>query len=449
MSSSSRILDMKSGTVKKESHQSAMRLCVGSRRGFICRLRLGNVQSDAMSPSHLHRVRQRNSLGPSHDGNQYAVVHCTGYTKNWPTSNSSMDGVNINDADNGYCCLVAIGRLQVISTPNASDLNNANSQIEFVSRHNMDGKFTFVDQRVTNVLGYKPQELLGRSCFDYFHPDDVTHMRENFDQVVNLRGQVVSVLFRFRTKDNDWAQLKTQSYAFLNPYTNDVEYIICTNSLANRSGINTQAGVLSERQQLTNTPGVSDGSAMLAAHQHSVNNSGFIQPQSQTLESSSSNQQMNTYQLPTQQTSADSYSAYQSNSTTESQHQHISSYNSGINMKTSQVGSGGSPSDQQVASDWSNTRAAQQAGYSQPSNYNQISPTYTQLGSTDSSSRTLWNQWSASNAGAEQLDSNLHSMHQQAQGSYTTDPMQRATQQADQAQYDSIQTLDYYNHRVE
>ncbi|KAL1428265.1 hypothetical protein MTO96_002662 [Rhipicephalus appendiculatus] len=191
-SSSGRILDLKTGTVKKEGHQSSMRLCMGSRRGFICRMKLGNVQPDVQG---LQRLRQRNALGPSPDGAAYAVVHCTGYIKNWPPS-----GVQVEP--------------------------------EFISRHSVDGKFTFVDPRVTAVLGYQPQELLGKPCFDFFHPEDQGHMKENFEQVLKMKGQVMSVMYRLRAKNREWIWLRTSSFAFLNPYTNDVEYVVCTNTSA-------------------------------------------------------------------------------------------------------------------------------------------------------------------------------------------------------------------------
>lgn len=229
---SGRILDLKTGTVKKEGHQSSMRLCMGSRRGFICRMKIGNVSPENMAVGHLNRLKQRNSLGPSRDGQNYAVVHCTGYIKNWPPTGVQLDRQNEDDLHSSHCCLVAIGRLQVTSTANSADLNGSNNQSEFISRHSMDGKFSFVDQRVMNILGYVPTDLLGKSCYDFFHPEDQNHMKENFDQVLKQKGQMFSVMYRFRAKNREWIWLRTQAYAFLNPYNDEVEYIVCTNSSA-------------------------------------------------------------------------------------------------------------------------------------------------------------------------------------------------------------------------
>ncbi|XP_053984485.1 aryl hydrocarbon receptor nuclear translocator homolog isoform X3 [Hylaeus anthracinus] len=248
-----RVLDLKTGTVKKEG-QSSMRMCMGSRRGFICRMKVGNLQTTGdMAAAHgLHRMKQRNSLGPpARDGQNYAVVHCTGYIKNWPPSGDCVPpcvpGVGLGDRSNVQArpdgvvahenagskyCLVAIGRLQVTSTPNSSDLAGSNSNNEFISRHSAEGKFTFVDQRVGGILGYTPSDLLGHPCYEFFHPEDLTHMRESFEQVLTLKGQVVSVMYRFRAKNRDWVWLRTSAFAFLNPFTDDVEYIVCTNTHA-------------------------------------------------------------------------------------------------------------------------------------------------------------------------------------------------------------------------
>lgn len=225
-----RILDLKTGTVKKEGSQSSMRLCMGSRRGFICRMRLGQVSPESMG--YMNRVRHRNVLGMSETGDSYTVVHCTGYIKNWPPQGIQLDRSQEEELHGSSCCLVAIGRLQVTSMPNTHDLSGAESALEFVSRHNVEGKFTFVDQRVIHLMGYNPRELLGKSCFEFIHNEDQTHMKESFDQVVKMKGQVMNFMYRFRAKNNEWIWLRTNSFAFLNPYTDDIEYIVCTNSTA-------------------------------------------------------------------------------------------------------------------------------------------------------------------------------------------------------------------------
>lgn len=49
-------------------------------------------------------------------------------------------------------------------------------------------------------------------------------------QVVKLKGQVLSVMYRFRTKNREWMLIRTSSFTFQNPYSDEIEYIICTNT---------------------------------------------------------------------------------------------------------------------------------------------------------------------------------------------------------------------------
>uniref|UniRef100_A0A674NJH4 Aryl hydrocarbon receptor nuclear translocator 2 n=1 Tax=Takifugu rubripes TaxID=31033 RepID=A0A674NJH4_TAKRU len=231
-----RILDLKTGTVKKEGQQSSMRMCMGSRRSFICRMRCGSAPLDHISVNRLSNMRKRyrNGLGPSKEGEaQYSVVHCTGYIKAWPPA-----GMNIPDEDSeasqtGKYCLVAIGRLQVTSSPVSMDMNGLSVPTEFLSRHNSDGVITFVDPRCINVIGYQPQDLLGKDVLEFCHPEDQSHLREGFQQVLKLKGQVLSVMYRFRMKNREWLLIRTSSFTFQNPYSDEIEYIICTNTNIN------------------------------------------------------------------------------------------------------------------------------------------------------------------------------------------------------------------------
>ncbi|XP_061592011.1 aryl hydrocarbon receptor nuclear translocator 2 isoform X1 [Cololabis saira] len=228
-----RILDLKTGTVKKEGQQSSMRMCMGSRRSFICRMRCGSAPLDHISLNRLSNMRKRyrNGLGPTKEGEaQYSVVHCTGYIKAWPPAGMTIPEEDTESGQTGKYCLVAIGRLQVTSSPVSMDMNGLSVPTEFLSRHNSDGVITFVDPRCINVIGYQPQDLLGKDILDFCHPEDQSHLRESFQQVVKLKGQVLSVMYRFRMKSREWMLIRTSSFTFQNPYSDEIEYIICTNT---------------------------------------------------------------------------------------------------------------------------------------------------------------------------------------------------------------------------
>ncbi|KAG8509233.1 Aryl hydrocarbon receptor nuclear translocator [Galemys pyrenaicus] len=310
-----RILDLKTGTVKKEGQQSSMRMCMGSRRSFICRMRCGSNSVDPVSMNRLSFVRNRcslklkignqncplnvtgcgfsphtcnssrNGLGSVKDGEpHFVVVHCTGYIKAWPPAGVSLPDDDPEAGQGSKFCLVAIGRLQasvnfphqyysftVTSSPNCTDMSNVCQPTEFISRHNIEGVFTFVDHRCVATVGYQPQELLGKNIVEFCHPEDQQLLRDSFQQVVKLKGQVLSVMFRFRSKNREWLWMRTSSFTFQNPYSDEIEYIICTNTNVKNSNQEPRPALSStvQRPQLgppSNLP-LEMGSAQLAPRQ--------------------------------------------------------------------------------------------------------------------------------------------------------------------------------------
>ncbi|XP_064152806.1 aryl hydrocarbon receptor nuclear translocator isoform X3 [Anguilla rostrata] len=232
-STSGRMLDLKTGTVKKEGQQSSVRMCMGSRRSFICRMRVGMSSVEPVSMNRLSflRSRNRNGLGPAKEGEpQYVVVHCTGYIKSWPPAGVSLSEEETDTTQGSRFCLVAIGRLQVTCCPSDNDINNISVPVEFISRHNCQGVFTFVDHRCLATVGYQPQELLGKDILELAHPEDQGLLRDSFQQVLKLKGQVLSVMFRFQSKSREWIWMRTSSFTFQNPFSEEIEYIICTNA---------------------------------------------------------------------------------------------------------------------------------------------------------------------------------------------------------------------------
>ncbi|KAM8734787.1 aryl hydrocarbon receptor nuclear translocator isoform 9-T9 [Acanthopagrus schlegelii] len=230
--STGRMLDLKTGTVKKEGQQSSARMSMGARRSFICRMRCGSCAVEPLSMNRLNflRNRNRNGLGTAKEGEpQYVVVHCTGYIKSWPPAGVSLTDDEADNTQGSRYCLVAIGRLQVTCCPGDTDINSISVPVEFISRHNCQGMFTFIDHRCMAAVGYQPQDLLGKNILEFAHPEDQGLLRDSFQQVVKLKGQVLSVMFRFRTKSREWIWMRTSSFTFQNPFSEEIEYIICTN----------------------------------------------------------------------------------------------------------------------------------------------------------------------------------------------------------------------------
>jgi PAS domain S-box-containing protein len=66
---------------------------------------------------------------------------------------------------------------------------------------NSAGKITYVNSSVENILGYKPEELIGRSGFDYILPADTPRAADDYGRAIVTKDVIIPNAFRVRHKD--------------------------------------------------------------------------------------------------------------------------------------------------------------------------------------------------------------------------------------------------------
>lgn len=74
---------------------------------------------------------------------------------------------------------------------------------------NAEGKFMFAGPGSSTVLGYRPEELIGRSVFELIHPDDVPGCGALFQQILETPEINTRMLCRCRAKDGSWRWIES------------------------------------------------------------------------------------------------------------------------------------------------------------------------------------------------------------------------------------------------
>jgi two-component system cell cycle sensor histidine kinase/response regulator CckA len=67
-----------------------------------------------------------------------------------------------------------------------------------------DGRIQYDSRSVTHVLGYTPEERVGRLAGSEVHPEDVERIREKLAYCLTHPDEVINVDYRFRHKDGSW-----------------------------------------------------------------------------------------------------------------------------------------------------------------------------------------------------------------------------------------------------
>ncbi|ESN90485.1 hypothetical protein HELRODRAFT_137338, partial [Helobdella robusta] len=100
----------------------------------------------------------------------------------------------------------------------------------FITHHTMDMKIVYCDDNIEKLLGYKADELVGTSFYDYHHIYDSSSILNAF-KTLFTKGQMVSGLYRFLAHNGGFAWVETQASLVKNPQTDKPQSVICISTV--------------------------------------------------------------------------------------------------------------------------------------------------------------------------------------------------------------------------
>uniref|UniRef100_A0A182N4Y2 Period circadian protein n=1 Tax=Anopheles dirus TaxID=7168 RepID=A0A182N4Y2_9DIPT len=130
----------------------------------------------------------------------------------------------------GRSILLIISATPVKSVYKEPNESLCERDLKFNTRHTTSGVLSYVDGSSVESIGYLPQDILGRSIMELYHPDDMPILRKAYETVM-VKGQTagasfVSQPYRFLVNNGCYIVLSTEWTSFVNPWSRELEFVI-------------------------------------------------------------------------------------------------------------------------------------------------------------------------------------------------------------------------------
>lgn len=105
-----------------------------------------------------------------------------------------------------------------------------NRSPKFSTRHTAAGILSHVEGSAVGAFGYLPQDMIGRSIMDFYHPEDYSYLKEVYETVMRV-GKTAGASFcskpyRFLVHNGCYITLETEWTSFVNPWSRQLEFVI-------------------------------------------------------------------------------------------------------------------------------------------------------------------------------------------------------------------------------
>uniref|UniRef100_A0A671LRP6 Hypoxia-inducible factor 1-alpha n=1 Tax=Sinocyclocheilus anshuiensis TaxID=1608454 RepID=A0A671LRP6_9TELE len=167
----------------------------------------------------------------------WKVLRCSGHIH-------TTDGIKKGVCEEKNVCSAYLV-LICESIPHPANIEAPLDSRTFLSRHTLDMRFTYCDERITELLGFDPVDLLHHSVYEYYHALDSDHMTKAHHNLF-VKGQVCTGQYRLLAKAGGFAWAETQATVIYNSKNSQPQCVVCVNYIL--SGIEQPKQIMSLQQ---------------------------------------------------------------------------------------------------------------------------------------------------------------------------------------------------------
>lgn len=98
----------------------------------------------------------------------------------------------------------------------------ADNSLDIINHHDARFILTYISPAVKTILGYEPEDAIGRCILDFICPEDIPAMQEMHDSLVRKETDTATLVYRMVHKDGNMVWLESTIRAIPNPLTGEV-----------------------------------------------------------------------------------------------------------------------------------------------------------------------------------------------------------------------------------
>lgn len=131
---------------------------------------------------------------------------------------------------------VAISQSQLLEAQQQSEAKfrlMAENSTDMISRHTLDGVYLYASNACHHLLGYEPEELIGHSAYEFFHPEDINKINNSHNYIVE-KTDIYTVTYRIICKDGHYIWFETTSRTVRNSNEEPIEIVAVSRDITDR-----------------------------------------------------------------------------------------------------------------------------------------------------------------------------------------------------------------------